>query len=157
MFKSFFALGIVVVLIGGCQPVSSLNDTIDDCLFHSIRIDFVNDQYAIGSSEFQDFDERITGYIPAEDEAQFYIITYDLAFCDFLNLNLNTHDYQLESIDNPTGWWFEVTTNMNDFEEILNGRIVTGFLKTKAIATEFPPVFGCLPEDFNEAQKRDQY
>jgi len=93
------------------------------------RFNYEAESYAINGSEGHPFSSEFSVWIPDEGEPTFYIITYDLVFCNFLLLNTNEYDYLFEEIGNPDGYWYEVTVSESTFQEILNGQTVEGQLK----------------------------
>lgn len=107
------------------------------CQIQGVHLNFASETYSLNGMPFESFNQKITGWIPAEDDPTFYLISYHLQFCDHLELNIEDYTYQLESIGNPDGYWYEITTTTEIFEEILAGRIIEAKFE-KWTGEEFP-------------------
>ena len=112
-----------------------------NCIKKDLAFDYNQEAYSLDGQPWQDFDSQISIYIPDVGEAQFYIQTFELTFCPFLELDLETYSWALEDIGNPDGWWYVVYTTPEIFTEILNGKTVNGSFRMEAIAVEQPYLY----------------
>jgi hypothetical protein len=98
--------------------------SLGECQVQHVNLDFETESYALNNMPFEPFNQKIVGWIPTEDDPTFYLISYQMRFCNILDLNLEEYSFQLEEIGNPDGYWYEVTTTEEIFLEILNGKTV---------------------------------
>lgn len=104
-------------------------DDVASCEVLSFQFDYESESYQLGNNEEMPFGSEFSVWIPDEGEPTFYIITYNLVFCNFLFLNIEGFSYQLEEIGNPDGYWYEVTVSELAFQEILDGETIKGKLE----------------------------
>lgn len=127
MNKTPHFIGYLLVLLFSCNAPKEfptpLYSTVG-CQAQSVQLDFVAQTYSLNGMPFESFNQKIVGWIPAEDEPTFYLISYQMRFCNILDLNLNEYNFQLEEINNPDGYWYEITTTEEILSEILNGKVV---------------------------------
>lgn len=116
------------------------------------RFNYEAESYAINNGEEHPFSSEFSIWISDEGEPTFYVITYDLVFADFLTLNVADYNYLFEEIDNPHGYWFEITTSESVFKDILDGKTITGRLKIAGAKNE-----KCLTEYFTGDLNNEVY
>lgn len=90
----------------------------------------------MNGGEEKPFSSEFSIWIPDEDEPVFYLVTYDLELCDFLEINLSGFSYVLETISNPDGYWFEITVSPSAFQSILDGADIKGKFKVLSAKNE---------------------
>ena len=127
MNKAPHYIGYLLVLLFSCNAPKEFPTplySMVSCQSQNVQLDFITETYSLNGMPFESFNQKIVGWIPAEDEPTFYLISYQMRFCNILDLNLEEYDFQLEAINNPDGYWYEITTTEEIFSEILNGKIV---------------------------------
>ena len=125
-------IGLTLAFFSNCKSSNDLPSPIysaASCQIQDLHLNFDTETYSLNSMPFESFNQKIVGWIPAEDDPTFYIISYHIQFCDFLELNLDEYSYVLEEIGNPDGYWYEITTSEELFLEILAGKIIQAKFK----------------------------
>lgn len=138
-------IGYLLVLLFSCNSSTEIPTPIyslGECQVQHVKLDFEEESYALNNMPFEPFNQKIVGWIPAEDDPTFYLISYHMRFCNTLNLNLEEYSFQLEEIGNPDGYWYEVTTTEELFSEILNGKIVEATFEKWAEEEPSPVLVG---------------
>ena len=114
------------------QPQFSVSNEDADalnCEARNFTINFEFESYSIDEDEPHPWNSTISGWIPDETDPTFYIISYDWQFCNSLQLMLEDYTFTVEEINNPNGYWYEVTVSETEFAAILNGQTVSGKLE----------------------------
>ena len=116
----FYLMSIALILFS-CSKSSQIPDSQfseSSCEVVEFAINFNSEVYSLNGSEFVDYDSKITGWIPDETDPTFYIITYDWRFCNFLELDIEQFSFTVEEINNPDGFWYEVSRAFFSFKYV---------------------------------------
>lgn len=142
MKKSFFWATLLPLFLFSCQSDLLMLEvsepptkSAEDCQFTRARLNYNDESYSINGGDFTVFDDKMTLWIPDVNSTPpvIYIVTREMEFCEYLDLNFEDYSYTLEAIANPDGWWYEIQITDQDMTDVLNGKTVNALFKRQNI------------------------